>query len=129
QMFNILKNLSKILIISMLYACSSKPVVYPNQKLKQVGKDQAQFDIEHCLAEADEYLEGPKAKKILGSAGKGAILGGAIGAVSGILSGDLGKGLGSGAALGATAGGVGQAISPDQLKRRYVNNCLAEKGY
>lgn len=117
------------LLISVTYGCSSKPVLYPNATLKDVGKTQASRDIEVCMSDADEYLESPKAKKILGSAGSGAILGGAIGAVSGLLTGDFGSGLGRGAAIGATAGGVGQAISPDQLKRSYVNRCLADKGY
>lgn len=116
-------------VISMLYGCSSQPVLYPNSKLKEVGKTQGQRDIESCLADADEYLESPKAKKILGSTGKGAVLGGAIGAVTGALTGNFGSGLARGAAIGGTAGGVGQAISPDQLKRSFVNRCLAQKGY
>ena len=118
-----------MIIISISYGCSSKPVLYPNATLKSVGKSQATSDIDTCMSDADEYLESPKAKKILGSAGGGAVLGGAIGAVSGLLTGDIGGSLGRGAALGATAGGVGQAISPDQLKRSYVNRCLADKGY
>ena len=113
----------------MTYACSSKPVLYPNSTLKSVGKTQADADIEKCLADADEYLESPKAKKILGSTGKGAVLGGAIGAVTGAITGNFGQGLARGAAIGGTAGGVGQAISPDELKRSYVNRCLADKGY
>ena len=117
------------LIISITYGCSSKPVLYPNSKLKAVGKTQGQHDVETCLSDPDEYLESPKAKKILGSAGKGAVLGGAIGAVTGVLTGNLGSGLARGAAIGGTAGGVGQAISPDELKRSYVNRCLADKGY
>lgn len=120
---------SFFLIISISYGCSSKPVLYPNSKLKQVGKTQGQQDVETCLSDAEEYLESPKAKKILGSAGKGAVLGGAIGAVTGVLTGNLGSGLARGAAIGGTAGGVGQAISPDELKRSYVNRCLADKGY
>ena len=104
-------------------------MLYPNSTLKSVGNGQAGLDIDACMQDADEYLESPKAKKILSSAGGGAVLGGAIGAVTGLLTGDLGGSLGRGAAIGATAGGVGQAISPDQLKRSYVNRCLADKGY
>ena len=78
-----------ILIISISYGCSSQPVLYPNSKLKSVGKTQGQKDVEGCLRDGEEYLESPKAKKILGSAGKGAVLGGAIGAVTGVLTGNL----------------------------------------
>lgn len=124
-----LKMSSYIFLISAIYGCSSKPVLYPNSTLKTVGKTQANHDIDQCLADADEYLESPKAKKILGSTGKGAIFGGAIGAVTGALTGDFTRGIAHGAAIGGTAGGVGEAISPDQLKRAYVNRCLAEKGY
>tara|TARA_R110002049_G_scaffold167474_5_gene333629 strand:- start:2003 stop:2398 length:396 start_codon:yes stop_codon:yes gene_type:complete len=118
-----------LLIISITYGCSSKPVLYPNSKLKNVGKTRGEQDVNSCLADADEYLESPKAKKILGSTGKGAVLGGAIGAVTGALTGNLGSGLARGAAIGGTAGGVGQAISPDELRRSFVNRCLADKGY
>lgn len=128
-MLNVLNTIIKICLISMLYACSSKPVLYPNSKLKELGKTRADQDIERCLADADDYLESPKAKKILGSAGKGAIFGTAVGAVSGLLTGDFTRGLTSGAAVGATAGAAGEAISPDQLKRSFVNRCLADKGY
>ncbi len=120
---------SYILILLMSYACSSKPVLYPNQALKSAGKGQAQKDIDQCLADADTYLESPKAKKILGSTGKGALFGGAVGAVTGALTGNFGQGLAHGAAIGGTAGAVGESISPDELKRSYVNRCLAEKGY
>lgn len=119
----------KILVVLAIYSCSSKPVLYPNKTYKDMGKTRASEEIDQCMSDADEFLESPKGKKILGSAGKGAVLGGAIGAVSGLLSGSLASGLGRGAAIGATAGGVGESISPDQLKRSYVNRCLAEKGY
>lgn len=81
------------------------------------------------MAEADEYMESSDAKRILKSAGKGSIFGSAVGAVTGLLTGDVLRGATSGAVIGGTAGGVGEAISPDQLERNYVNHCLHKKGY
>jgi outer membrane lipoprotein SlyB len=126
----ILKNsFLTILLLLSLGACSSKPVLYPNTKLKKVGKEKGKEDSEKCLAEADEYLDSPQGKKILKSAGKGSLIGGALGTVAGLFTGDIGGSLVQGAALGATAGGVGAAISPDELKQRYVNKCLNDQGY
>ena len=119
----------KILILLLLVSCASRPKLYPNQKLKSVGKEASQKDIEFCIAEADKYLESSKGKQIAKGAGGGAAIGAAIGAVSGLFTGNLGRGLVQGGAMGAAGGAVGGAISPDQLKRRYVNQCLAEEGY
>jgi uncharacterized membrane protein len=119
----------KILILLFLVSCASKPKLYPNQKLKSVGKEASQKDINLCMSEAENYLESSKGKQIAKGAGGGAAIGAAIGAVSGLFTGNLGRGLVQGGAMGAAGGAVGGAISPDQLKRRYVNQCLAEKGY
>ncbi len=118
-----------ILITTLIAGCASRPVLYPNKKLKSVGKEASQKDIDVCLAEADEYLESAEAKKILRGAGKGSIFGGAVGAVTGLLTGDVLRGATSGAAVGAAAGGVGASLTPDQLERAYVNQCLQKKGY
>lgn len=112
-----------------LCSCASKPVLYPNQKLKRLGKEKGQKDIELCMSEADEYLESGKGKKIAKSAGAGAVIGSAMGAVAGIFSGDLAKGAFQGAAIGGAGGGAAGAMSPDEIKRSYVNQCLQDKGY
>jgi uncharacterized membrane protein len=124
-----MKFLNITLLLFLLAGCASKPVLYPNKKLKAVGKEASKKDIDMCMAEADAYLESAEAKKILRGAGKGSIFGGAVGAVTGLLTGNVVRGATSGAAIGATAGGVGAAISPDQLERAYVNQCLEKKGY
>jgi hypothetical protein len=123
------KAFSAILLLSFLVACASKPVLYPNRKLKKVGKEASQLDINTCMNESEEFLESGAAKKILKGAGSGSIFGAAVGAVSGLITGDVLGGLSSGAAVGAVGGGVGAAISPDQLKQSYVNKCLSDKGY
>lgn len=116
-------------ILLVLVSCASRPQLYPNQKLKTVGKEAAKEDVDRCIADADEYLESSKGKQVAKGAGAGAVIGGAMGAVSGMFSGNMGRGLLRGGAIGAAGGGAAGAISPDQLKRRYVNQCLADKGY
>lgn len=44
----------KILVVFMLLSllgCSSRPKLYPNDKLQAVGKQVAKKDIDQCLAE------------------------------------------------------------------------------
>lgn len=110
-------------------SCASKPKLYPNDKLKSVGKEAAAKDIDQCMADADAYLETSEAKKIAKGAGGGAVVGAAMGAVFGAFTGNLGSGLARGGAIGAAGGAAGSAITPDELKHRYVNHCLGEKGY
>jgi len=124
-----MKKIILLLSVLTLASCSSKPVLYPNQKLKTVGKEKSQKDIDKCMAEADKFLDSEKGKKMVKSAGSGAFMGAAVGAVSGLLFGDVKRAVTSGAAIGGTAGAAGAAISPDQLKQRYVNRCLGNQGY
>ncbi|MGE3609258.1 MAG: cell envelope biogenesis protein OmpA [Bacteriovoracaceae bacterium] len=124
--------MSKIFSIILLFSligCSSRPKLYPNHKLKTVGKEASQKDIDKCIADAENYLESSKGKQVAKGAGAGAIIGGAMGAVSGLFTGNLGRGLLRGSAVGAAGGGAVGALSPDQIKRNYVNQCLGEKGY
>ena len=53
-----------ILGILFLTACASKPSLYPNHKLKTVGKAAAKKDIDQCVADADDYLKSSKGKNI-----------------------------------------------------------------
>ncbi len=120
-----------LLLISLLVmtACSSRPKLYPNEKLKTVGKEVSQKDIDQCMSEGDLYLETSEAKRITKGAGRGAVVGAAMGAVFGAFTGSLGRGVLQGGAVGAAGGGAATAMSPDALKQRYVNHCLGEKGY
>jgi uncharacterized membrane protein len=121
--------LAFLITLSLLTACASRPQLYPNQKLKSVGKEAAKKDIDQCIADADTYLESSKGKQVAKGAGAGAAIGAAMGAVGGLFTGNLGRGLIRGGAIGAAGGGAAGALSPDQIKRNYVNQCLAEKGY
>ncbi len=118
-----------LLFVILLFSCSSRPKLYPNQKLKSEGKEASEAAIDRCMADAEEYLESSKGKKIAKGAGAGAIFGGAIGAVAGAFTGNFGGGVVRGGAVGAAAGGTSAALSPDQIKRNYTNQCLAEQGY
>lgn len=118
-----------VLILMFALGCASKPVLYPNEKYKSVGKEQAQKDINQCLNDADEFLESSKGKQILKSAGKGSIVGAVMGGITGVLTGDIVEGLATGAALGGAGAATGEAITPDRLKQSYTNTCLGKRGY
>ncbi len=118
-----------LMLLFLVAACASRPQLYPNSKLKEVGKAQGKKDIDQCVADADEYLESSKGKQVAKGAGAGAAVGAAIGAVGGLFTGNLGSGIVRGGAMGAAGGGAAGALSPDQVKKNYVNQCLADKGY
>ncbi len=121
-----------------LFACSSyRPILDQNEKYLQVGKDEAQKDIESCKKSADEYLDQFKAERAAKEAGRKAVIGGVVGAGVGLLKGRNLKSTLVGTAIGAGAGAVIGGLSvlgedkvkPDQMKQRYISNCLAKKGY
>lgn len=118
-----------LLVLLMLGSCASRPQLYPNEKLKQSGKIAAKEDVDQCMAEAEDYLKSSKGKQVAKGAGAGAAIGAAIGTVSGLFTGNIGGGLLRGGAMGAAGGAVGGGLSPDQVKQRYVNQCLADQGY
>ena len=118
-----------LFILFFLASCASKPQLYPNQKLKAVGQEAAKKDVNQCIADADTYLKSSKGKQAAKGAGAGATIGAAMGAVGGMFTGNMGRGLIRGGAIGAAGGGAAGALSPDQIKQRYVNQCLADKGY
>jgi hypothetical protein len=123
-------SLGLILLAALsLASCASRPQLYPNSKFKQVGKDGAKSDVDDCLKQADEFLESSQGKEIAEGAGSGAAVGGAVGAVGGAFSRNILGGALFGAAVGAAAGGASAALSPDQIKRSFVNQCLHDRGY
>lgn len=125
------KSISYLLfsLVLALSGCSSKPVLYPNEKYESVGEEKAKLDTKTCMDKADKFLKSPKAKKMLKSGGAGALLGGVVGGVAGIFTGDIAGSAAQGAAMGGAGGAVAGALSPDELKQRYVNQCLGKKGY
>lgn len=119
---------------SLLAGCATqRPVLYPNEHLKQGGNEKAQADIDACMRLANESGAKSSVDERIGkqTAG-GAVVGGVSGAVLGSFWGALGRGGLIGAAAGAAGGltrGLIQADQPDALLRNFVNRCLREKGY
>lgn len=123
------KNISQVIIILLFVSCASRPVLYPNNKFKKVGQEKADKDIDLCMDDAEKYVKSSKLKQSAKSGGKGAIVGGVIGTVSGLFTGDIIGSLAQGAAIGGAGGAAYGAVSPDQLRRKYVNMCLQKKHY
>lgn len=113
-----------LLLSIVLLSCASKiyrPELYPNQTLKERG-EKSQLDIDHCLKEANEYLQTPEGKKLQKSAHQGSV------------STSVGIGLGSSGGLGMGVGvgnhGHGSKLSgEEQVRRNFTNQCLVNKGY
>lgn len=123
------KILILIFISSLISSCASRPKLYPNETMKRKGKEASDADVNLCMKDADAYLESDTGKKMVKSGGFGAVVGGAMGAVAGAFSGNIARGAAQGAAMGGAGGAAAGAMSPDELKHRYVNRCLADKGY
>ncbi|MGH7835807.1 MAG: hypothetical protein ACREQK_19340 [Candidatus Binatia bacterium] len=125
-----------------LTACSAqRPVLYPNERMKQVGTEAAERDINDCMRRGEQYVEsGGRAGEVAGKAaagtGAGAAIGGAAGGAGGAAIGHAGRGAAAGAAGGAAAGltramlqGFFEPRGPDPALRNFVTRCLSEKGY
>lgn len=123
------RSFAALILTFSLVACASGPRLYPNKKYVDEGPERAERDIEECDEQADKYLDSPAGRKIARGAGKGAVLGGVIGAVSGAFTGNIGGGAARGAAIGGAAGGTAGALSPDEVRRRFVTKCLQDQGY
>jgi hypothetical protein len=124
-----------VLLVLGLVACSTKPILYPNAHLQEVGKDAAKQDIADCRTIAKEAGSSGGAGKtgtVAGHTAVGAGAGAASGAVGGAIVGAAGTGAAIGAASGAVYGLLGGLFSgsqPDQAYVNIVNRCLAERGY
>lgn len=115
-------------------ACATKrPVLYPNERLQAVGPEVAERDIDECLRlAAEKGLDSSKGKEVAGQASVGAAGGAAVGAAVGAVTGHPGRGAVAGAAGGGTAGflrGLFQSRDLDPIQRRFIEECLRQKGY
>ena len=119
----------------LLSGCgASRPVFYPNAHLNSVGAVQADQDIDECvaLAEASGAGAGKGADIATQTAGAAAV-GGASGAAVGAVRGRrVGRTSGAGAAGAGTAAltrGLLKSREPTQLEKRFVEQCLHDRGY
>lgn len=130
------------LALALAVGCASpRPVLYPNAKYESVGREVAEVDIEECIAIAEDAgasSEGERAGEIAKDTAENAGAGAAAGAVGGaIRGGRAGIGAAIGAATAATwtfvRGGLrwifGRGDRNDRLERRFVERCLADRGY
>jgi hypothetical protein len=118
----------------MILGCAEKrPVLYPNDRLQQVGHEAAQRDIDECLRSAKQGgADSDKGAEIAKDTAGGALVGGAVGTATGAVMGNLGRGAAAGAAGGAAFGlskGLLQSGDPDPILKNFVDRCLREKGY
>ncbi|MGH0033167.1 MAG: hypothetical protein ACQGVC_25530 [Myxococcota bacterium] len=132
------------LLLLPALACASppQPVLYPNARLEAVGREVAEVDIEECRVLAREAgasgggggeAAAEIAKDTAGNAGAGAAAGAAGGAIRGHA--------GTGAAVGAASAGAftvvrsgfrwlfGRRRDEASLEKRYMQRCLADRGY
>ncbi len=133
-----MKKLIILLASASLFSCATyRPVLDENAQMQKVGPARAEQDIDKCLQKADAYLSNHKSDRMKNSAirgaGQGAVFGGVLGLVSGGNLQSTAGGAMLGAGVGAAGGALGEATKdkwkPDELKQRYVKNCLERKKY
>ena len=122
------------IITLMLNACAAKrPVLYPNNYLKEIGQSKANQEIDDCIRLATEYQAGgDRAKEIAKDTGKAGVVGAATGAVIGVITGDIGRVAaigGAGAATATMGSGIMRSDEPDAIFMQFVDQCLREKGF
>ena len=123
----------------LLSGCATpvaKPAFYPNAHYQRVGPAQANADAQFC-AELAQQSDVKAVNKV--DAGRAAAAGaagvGTAGVVGSVLSGGKPnlKNIAAGAAAigagGAAATAAGQSVGGSSLYRRFVQQCLAERGY
>lgn len=123
-----------LLAALLLGACGAKrPVLYPNEHLKQIGKAKANQDIDDCIKLANEYQAGgSRAGEIAKDTGKAGVVGAATGAVIGALTGNFGRATaigGAGAATATMGTGIMRSDEPDPVFKQFVDQCLRDKGF
>lgn len=132
-MRNIGRNALLASLLLLAVACGTKqPVLYPNARLREMGPEAAQADIEQCLELAEAFAGSSEAKDAAAQTAGSAAVGAATGAAVGGVVGSAGRGAGAGAAGGAAGGFMRWLLrkpEPDPLVRSYTERCLSEQGY
>ncbi len=132
-----LAKLPMVFILAVTGCASQRPVLHPNEHLKQVGMEAANRDIDDCLHRAENYVPSSgRAGKAATGAAPSASVGAAAGAAGGSIVGQAGTGAASGVAGGVAGGttrGLGRGFfskpEPSPVQKNFVNRCLREKGY
>ena len=125
--------IAAVIAVAVLACAPKRPVLYPNPHYRDVGAEAAQLDVDECLAAAAAGgYENQPGKEVARSTAGGAAGGAAVGAAVGAVLGNAGRGAAAGAAGGATRGvlrGGREARNPDPIQKRFVEECLTERGY
>jgi outer membrane lipoprotein SlyB len=122
-----------ILFIFIIGCAAKRPVLYPNQQMKQAGEVKVKEEIDACIQLAQASgAKGDKGEEIGKRAAGAAVVGAASGAAWGAFFGDAGRHAGAGGAAavaGTLAHGMMTSGEPDVIFRGFVERCLREKGY
>lgn len=118
-------------------SCSYRPILDQNAQFFLTSEEQKNQEIDKCMKDGDEYVKQFKARRAAKQAARKAVIGAVIGSAVGLIFGNNLKSIATGAAIGtgvgAASGALGVAgegkVTPDQIKQRYVANCLARQGY
>ena len=98
-----------ILFIFIIGCAAKRPVLYPNQQMKQAGEVKVKEEIDACIQLAQASgAKGDKGEEIGKRAAGAAVVG---------------------AASGALVHGMMTSGEPDVIFRGFVERCLREKGY
>ena len=120
-------------MVLMLFGCGAqRPLIYPDDHARKMGTVQADRDVAECERLADAYVKSHPGEDVVRDTAIGGGVGAAIGAVGGAVAGGAGRGAAIGAATGATGGllhGLFRASEPSPLYKRFVEQCLRERGY
>lgn len=117
----------------LMLGCSKRPVLYPNDQYERAGEAEAERAIDECIELAEEAdLDTNQVAEAGKRTAGGAVVGTATGAATGAIRG----GAGIGALIGLTSGAIVGFFSwmfgaskPEPVFVRYVDRCLAERGY
>jgi len=122
-----------VLLVGIAACAQQRPVLYPNARYEQVGREAAEVDIDTCMRLADAHVGNTSpTKRTAKSTATGAVVGSAVGAAVGAVRGRPGRGAATGAAGGGTGGfarGVLGSRKNDPIFQRFVEQCLRDNGY
>jgi hypothetical protein len=114
--------------------CAAKrPVLYPNAILVEEGHVAGERAIDDCLEFAAAYgHEATPTRDVAKETAKGSVVGAATGGAVGAATSRSGPRAAGGAAGGAVIGffrGLFSSRDPDPIQRRFVEQCLRDRGY
>lgn len=126
-----------VVLLLALAGCAveRRPVLYPNDHLNRVGQRQADVDIEACMRAAEASgANANRSEDVARKTAKAGAVGASTGAVVGAISSSTSTGRGAavggaGAATATLVGGAFDASEPTQIYKRFVDQCLRDKGY